>query len=330
MKKTLYPFIYLLLTFSFIFPAFAQLPTGSFQKLVTHNTASRVLEYYVPPSYSPTTSYPLVVGMHGCIGGTNPSAAYRNELAFLADSIGAIVVCPNGIMSSPFSGMMDDPDEGMILVAIDTTTRIYNIDTTQVYLTGFSCNGYVTAKYGTRELYPWKGIIPFNASFLSGDFTNGSFDFTTDVPTCVCVGSVDPGLALNQRFRDSLDVNGVPYLYNLMPGIGHVTGFATYPQELMECFNWINNPITSIENVKDPVEVSVFPNPASDQLLVRTNTTGNQRFLLTALIGQKVLESELNSSSPTKVDIQKLPRGIYLWKVVEGSQLIGSGKLLIH
>ena len=70
--------------------------TGSFQHTVVFTEPdynfTRVLYYYVPTDYDSTQSYKLVVGFRG---GPNTNAGqFRDQLTFLSDSIGAIILCP--------------------------------------------------------------------------------------------------------------------------------------------------------------------------------------------------------------------------------------------
>ncbi len=239
--------------------------TGSFQTTITHNGQPRTLEYFVPIGYNPVNEYPLVVGLHGCTGGANPAFIFRNQIAFLADSINAIVVCPEGLGS----GMMDAPDHTMILASIDSTRSVYNIDTNLVYLTGFSCNGYVTAKYGTQQLYNWKGIIPIHAGISNADLGNGSFNYNNTTSTCIFIGMNDFNLWNNQSFRDSLIAHGADYFYNEIPGVGHSVNFPTFNAEMMECFNWFENG-TGVGMHQQPLDlpIDIYPNPANNYLTI--------------------------------------------------------------
>lgn len=287
--------------------AFAQ-QTGQFQKSITHNGQQRTIEYAVPTNYDQTKKYPVVVGLHGCTGAANPAADFRNELGFLTDSIDAIVVCPNGMGN----GSMDAPDEQIILAAIDSTKAAYNIKADEVYLTGFSCNGLVTAKYGTRELYPWRGVIPFNAGIRSNHFTSNTFKFKNNTRTCICIGSRDGNLPGSQRLRDSLKTNNDSVYYNEMPGIGHTFIFPTFKNEMMECFDWMapKAPVqTGIKTTVESSRIRIYPNPGNGQYTI--NTLGKINYVEVYNLSGGLSFKGLTSS----VDITDQPKGVYLFKV---------------
>ena len=303
--------------------------TGAFQLVVPHNSNQRTIEYYVPTTYNAANNYPMVVGLHGCVGGANPAAFFRNDLQFLSDSIGAIIVCPNGLFFT--GGIMDNPDHTMILTAIDTTIGRYNIDTNEVYLTGFSCNGYVTAKHGTQELYNWAGIIPFNAAFAANYFTNGSFDFTTQKPICVCIGTADPGLTLNNRFRDSLVDNNITHLYNTMPGVGHATNFPTFKNEIMECFNWMDtlNPITvDINLTNQNINFDVFPNPVENVLNIKKHQKMEVEVIIYNMMGKLVLQEKFSNYN-ISINTSRFENGTYNIQLRTRDTIIGNKKFII-
>lgn len=311
--------------------------TGIFQKTIIHNSQTRILEYAVPTNYNAANQYPLVVGLQGCVnpnGSSNNGAiVFRNDLAFLADSIQAIIVCPTGLLSNQ-GGFMDNPDNTILLAAIDSTVSDYNIDTTEVYLTGFSCNGYTTVKYGTRGAYPWKGIIPIHAFLPSNVFTPAAyrnFDYLTTIPTCICVGSQDPGLVGNQTLRDSFILNGTSFYYNEIPGVGHTTQFSTFKEEIMECFGYFNTLALSVKqmNILEKNAIKVYPNPPLDRMLtVELSNDAPKDFLLYDLNGRLVKQSILRSKDNT-LNLSELKEGIYFWMIRQGSQRLSGGKLFL-
>jgi hypothetical protein len=303
-------------------------PTGAFQLIVPHQSNQRIIEYYVPITYTSSSSYPMVVGLHGCVGGANPAANFRDDLQFLADSIGAIIVCPNGL----FSGSMDNPDHTMILSAIDTTIGLYNININEVYLTGFSCNGYVTAKHGTQELYNWAGIIPFNSAFSMNDFLNGSFDFSSQKPICLCIGTFDPGLSLNNRFRDSLITNNNVHMYNTMIGIGHTTNFPSFKNELMKCFNWIDSLGHATTAVNDLINqnfsFNLYPNPTKETLSIKNHKNESVEILIFDLSGKKVFQENFHKYDII-INTSSFKNGTYFIKLETNDGKVFKEKLIV-
>lgn len=70
--------------------------TGSFQKSISFTepdyTFTRTLYYFVPTNYDANHAYKLVIGFRG--GPHTNAGQFRDQLNFFADSINAIVVCP--------------------------------------------------------------------------------------------------------------------------------------------------------------------------------------------------------------------------------------------
>lgn len=314
--------------------------TGLFQRTIVHNSQNRILEYAVPSNYVSTNNYPLVVGLQGCVnpsGSTNLGAvALRNDLAFLADSINAIVVCPTGLLNNQ-GGFMDNPDNAILLAAIDSTIDIYNIDTTSVYLAGFSCNGYTTVKYGTNALYPWKGLIPIHPALPSIVFSPaataaGLFDYQTNIPTCLCIGGQDPGLSASQQLRDSFVTHGTPHYYNEIPGVGHTTQFVTLKEEVMECFNYFNTLLLPTRHSVyiDMGVARVYPNPSLEgKIMIEASMKEALDFMLYDIRGRLVRNAHLVNET-TSLQVEGLEKGVYFWSIIDESKNVSRGKVILQ
>ena len=121
--------------------------------------------------------------------------------------------------------------------SIDTTIIDlgYNIDTTSVFLTGFSCNGQETFKHGLNAIYPFEGIIPFNSWITS--ITN-DYNYDSKVPTCICSGDQDASYPNNVTLFNNLTTNEAIVKLNTLIGINHVWSYNNTTEELLECFDW--------------------------------------------------------------------------------------------
>jgi poly(3-hydroxybutyrate) depolymerase len=290
--------------------------TGSFSKTITFNSQTRYLYYYVPTTYNSSSQYKLVVGLHGC-GGTG--SGFRDEIKFLSDSINSIVVCPYGLSAN--SGFMGGSEIQFIIASINSTKTTYNIDTSQIYLTGFSCNGYTTANMGLQKMFNFRGIIPFNPALLSTDFTDGSFSYTKNVPTCLCAGTADPGYSLDLRLRDSLVAHNAPMLFNSMPGIGHTTSFPTFKQEMMQCFHYFQT-LTGIIEIKDlsSLRINIYPNPTSGKFTVTSSGKISTIEIYNMLGVQIYTLSNLSQETSKEIDLSNFPKGIYFAKIYDGNK----------
>ncbi len=204
--------------------------TGSFETTVTFNSTNHTLAYYVPTNYNSANSYPLVVALHGC--GVS-AVTHRNSFVTWATALNAILVCPDN-SSSQMSGATG----GLINKAIDNAVGAYSIDTTAVYLSGFSCNGQETMKQGWSNIYAFRGLIPLNPWVPN---LSGYLYANADIPTCICSGTLDNSYNNSQTIYNNLITNNKEAYFNSMPNINHQYNFSTRNAELTECKDWIDN-----------------------------------------------------------------------------------------
>ncbi len=318
--KKLYTLFILL---SAAFTAQAQM-TGSFSDPIQFNATTHNVEYYVPTTYNSANSYPLLVALHGCNGN---AVAYRNSFTSIADSIGAILVCPD-FMGGQISG-----SDGMIIPnVIDSTINQlgYNINTNEVYLTGFSCNGQETMKQGWDNIYPFRALIPLNAWVpnMSG------YNFKSTIPTCICSGTADGSYSNNSAIYDSLIANGGVGKFNSMPGIPHTSSFATRDAELMECFRWIDsvsapNAIAHINDLN--ASFKAYPNPAKEQLNLLLQ--GEEFIELDAklynLFGQLLKATSISTKQGATISTDDMAVGTYIILLFNDEDVVGQHKVSI-
>lgn len=281
---------------------------GSFSKTIYYYTQARTINYYVPITYNSTISYKLVVGLHGC--GEATGSNLRDQIKFLSDSLNAIILCPEGLTMN--DGYMASSDEVKFIInSIDSTKKNYNINSNEIYLTGFSCNGYTTANMGLKKKYPFKGIIPFNPALSTYDFTGSSFVYTNNVSTCLCAGTADPNYSLDLRLSDSLVAHNAPLLFNSIPGVGHTTSFSSFKQEIMKCFHYFSIS-TGIKNEFSFDNIVIYPNPTSGRIAISSIKKIN-KIEIYNLLGEKVYYS--TTIKQNEIDLSKLTKGIHFIKI---------------
>lgn len=247
--------------------------TGSFQESITFNepdySFTRSLYYYVPSDYNPNNQYKLVVGFRG--GPHTHAGQFRDQLAFLSDSIGAIIMCPEN--SSHFNNQ-EGLTKQLFQYSVDTTMSIYNIDPDFIYLTGLSYGGRhavrVSMDSDDGPIPNLRGVIPFAAgveSHLQPNYENIA-DFP---PACICIGLSDAfsfRSVANQLHNDII-TNGGTSLLNEITGVGHTVAFPTYPSEMMKCMNFIEEQyeITATsEHENSTINLVVSPNPSNSYI----------------------------------------------------------------
>ena len=288
---------------------------GSFETTIIFNGEPSNVAYYVPLDYDSLTSYKLVVGLHYCDGTSNAYKSYRNRLKGISDSLNAIIMCPdchNG--NYPYNV----PDISIIPKSIDSTKNIYNIDEDYIYLTGASCNGKTTLKYGLEYIYNFRGIISFIPFIPSVPY--GYYDFDSGMPTCICAGTLDQYYNNAVELYDSLVAHQANAKLISMEGIGHEIWIPEFNIKMMNGFHYIDSIANTITSSKsdhnNSFNVSVFPNPVEQKLFIEINNNQNQHKTVSVynMLGYEIINQCFIGPS-TSINMTSLSSGIYLIKI---------------
>lgn len=296
--------------------AFAQM-TGSFVMNVDFNETdydfNRNLYYFVPSDYDASKSYKLVVGFRG--GPHANAGQFRNQLTFLADSIGAIILCPE---NEGHFWNEEGLTKQLFQYSLDTTMAMYNIDPDFIYLTGLSYGGrhavIVSMDTDDGSIPNLRGVIPFAAG-SEADLQPNYTAIDDFPPACICIGLNDSQNFINVSNNLNADINsngGAAFL-NEVPNVGHTVAFTSYPEEMMECFDFIESQYgTSSTSVltKEESGIQVFPNPAKDvitftfvkEMLVK-------RVVIKDMAGKVLKEVD---REVREISVSDLPQGLLL------------------
>lgn len=82
--------------------------------------------------------------------------------------------------------------------------------------------------------------------------------------------------------------------------------------------NWSAMPVVnilSVPQVKNSRVISIYPNPATDKILISANNEANSMIEIFSPIGQLVMKSTLDENGTKTIDISSFTKGIYLIKV---------------
>ncbi len=151
--KKIYLFFFACVSILFIKKINAQIDT------IIVDTLAREYIKHIPATYNPSEPIPLMIALHNAYGSASEFVT-MTKLSEKADEEGFIVVYPNGTGNPKFwnaggccgSAMNNDIDDvGFISVLIDTLCVSYNIDTTKIFIAGFS-NGSIMAYRLAAEL----------------------------------------------------------------------------------------------------------------------------------------------------------------------------------
>lgn len=167
MKKILLLFLYFLL--------FVQKPVQAQTQLtMVHNGITRNYTLYVPPSFSPGNSWPLVFVLHGFTQTAQAIMSYSGFNA-IADTASFIAVYPDGVgnawnTNSGMSGGSTADDIGFIGALTDTLFAQYGIDTTRVFSCGFSAGGYMSHRLACESPRCYAAIASVAGTMSTGAY----------------------------------------------------------------------------------------------------------------------------------------------------------------
>ncbi|MEM9918632.1 MAG: T9SS type A sorting domain-containing protein [Bacteroidota bacterium] len=311
--------------------------TGNFQRTVVFNEAdyqfTRTLYFHVPTDYDLSKTYKLFVGYRG--GPHSNAGEFRNQLSFLSDSIGAIVVCPENI--DHFNNQ-EGLSKQLFQYSVDTTLEMYpNIDTNFIYLTGLSFGGrhavIVSMDTDNGPIPNLRGVIPFAPGRESQAEPNFG-ELSQFPPACICIGDDDSQTfkSVANLIHSAIDLNGGNSFLNQIPNVGHTTNFAAFPSEMMECLRYIEGTYvqTSVKNIRGEwtKAVSIHPNPAKNHIqLSYPDDWSVEDLYLMDLNGQRV--KTFNKSSK-ELDVSDLQSGLKMLVMKVGSVLISNRILLVR
>ncbi len=307
--------------------------TGSFQQYITFSKPdyafTRTLYYYVPTDYDASQSYKLVVGFRG--GPHINAGEFRDQLTFLADSIGAIILCPE---NADHFWNEEGLTKQLFQYSVDTTKAMYHIDTNFIYLTGLSYGGrhavIVSMDTDAGDIPNIRGVIPFAAGSESNLQPNYE-DIANFPPACICIGLSDAQNFINvsHNLYNDITANGGSALLNEINGVGHTVDFPTYEEEMMKCFGFIEDQYIDPVNTPSLLEqsITVSPNPTTHFINISypENLIPEKLFLVNS--SGKIL---LHLDAQTKrIDVSKIQTGMVSLVFVIGGVRVVKRVLLV-
>lgn len=267
------------------------------------NGDSLDIYFHVPNTYNASIPSKMILGFHG-LGNPNNSDQIRNYLSPLGDSLNAVVVCPD-----PY--LQDQPRSEIVLnLVYDSVMTWFNIDTNQVYITGYSAGSDVAAQYVFGEpTHRIKGFIWHSPGFFSSPDLSNPQEIP---PVCLCNGTLDfVSIVQANVLNNSMGNAGFPYLYNQIPGVAHTMEYPTFTEEMLECIDFIDSNTSGL-GVSEWAgkSVSVFPNPISEnQELVLVGLEGDVNISVFDASGKMIWNEQLINTS-NRVTISDFRSGL--------------------
>lgn len=191
---------------SFLFLLIAICSTASAQQQVLdsirHQSLQRQYRVHIPPGYSSTDTLPVVLTLHGGGGnalqvqGFTQMNQFANQEDFLAVYPEGHTYIPSvdGFVWADGRGTAADAngidDVGFIDKLLDTLQADYNVDTSMIYVCGFSNGGFMTMRIACDqpELFAAAGAL--GCSMDTSLFTNCSP--SKAIPMMIVAGTADP------------------------------------------------------------------------------------------------------------------------------------------
>ena len=165
-----------------------------------HQAYQRLYVTHLPPTYDGITPTPVVIVLHGG-SGTYVNAQGFTQMNFVSNQNNFLAVYPQGIGSAPPGYSWADgrnttadqagiDDVGFISKLIDTLSFDFNIDTTKVYVCGFSNGGFMTQRLACEIPYRFAAIGGLGCSLDTALIQ--SCDPSQAIPMAYFSGTADP------------------------------------------------------------------------------------------------------------------------------------------
>jgi hypothetical protein len=172
--------------------------------------------------------------------------------------------------------------------------------------------------------FPAASLIQYNTQIGNGDYIDASnLDNLAGKYVAMYGTPFDLGQLVDSP---GLDVNHVTHV-RLIDVVGSITGHASldaagrvindpYPTPFPSCgfdldaVGVINQVETGINTMAESAAVTVYPNPATEQIVVSVKQQGNWNVMLTSITGSVLLQTVISQASQT-ISMEQYPAGMY-------------------
>jgi len=188
-----------------------------------HNLYFNGMRYglFVPPSYTPSRKYALILYLHGSTDTTTWDFEWYHDPVQSRDPL--FVLTPRSLNPGLGWGASWDPwlsaDLQNTLDLLSSTLRDFSIDTTRLYLTGTSMGGFGTFNVLSKR----PGVFAAAYGVCGGGATTTAAQMA-QTPLWIFHGSADPVVPV-QYSRDIYyaiqQAGGAQVRYTEYPGVGH-------------------------------------------------------------------------------------------------------------
>lgn len=188
---------------------------------------------FVPPSYDPAQSYPLVVCLHGY--GFSGDTYLNRWIPRLGEHY--LLACP----TYPESAWWTRFGEELVLATIREVKSRYHVDTNRIFLTGMSNGGIGAWIIGMHHADVFAGIAP-----MASGVDDVLFPFVENLrhtPVYVIHGAADQimPVELSRALVEEMITHNIPHVYREHHGTHPHAGGHFFPrQELPALVKWFD------------------------------------------------------------------------------------------
>lgn len=318
--KTYFLFILFLLPLGL----FAQ-QTGILERAIEFRGNNRNVSLFIPGDYNPSKKYQLILALHGF----NQSSQQIRTVVQNALSDGQrIIICPDG-NGSRHDDEFPDFENGyrvtqeieLLHTVLDSAFQWYSIESGNVVLTGFSYGGRESIYFGLQNYFKFKGIIALSPAIQSLDDVNNQlpiphpqpfqFKNTNKIPTCICAGEQDMNfIEFIKAFSDQIGNDTL-----ILNSAGHTTQYPGFDDDFTSCLDFIqrnaNKQSTGLSNLK-VIDLSIYPNPASDYLTVDFKQTFKGSVKIFSAQGRNYFHQVVQAEDRIIIPTSHLTGGTYI------------------
>ncbi|MFO0772773.1 MAG: hypothetical protein U0173_17685 [Nitrospiraceae bacterium] len=215
-------------------PAYAVQPGGSFpdQQLTVRGQRFQY-SLYVPQSYQPSNSYPLILCLHGA--GFTGEAYLERWQPRLGERY--ILACPTYPAGAWFTRKAED----LVLAVIDTVRQRYHIDSDRIFLSGMSNGGIGTWLIGMHHAPLFAGLAPMASGI--DDVVFPFLENLRSTPTYIIHGKHDQVMPvdLSRKLAAELKNLNYPFVYREHDRTHPMAGGHFFPrEELPDLVGWFD------------------------------------------------------------------------------------------
>ena len=253
---------------------------GLTQQLSTENIFydgnNREYIIYVPQTYSPSISTPLLFAFHGGSGFANDFMNYEADFRSVSDTAGFILVYPQAL-ADPNDGnstnwIHKEPtnhnDILFVETLINTISSSYNVDMDRIYACGYSLGGMFTYDLACQLNSRISAVASVAGGAFIGAFNNCNLTHPTAVLTIN--GTIDgthPYSGLNGVYFSVSEINNFWATNNntdINPIISQIPNINTSDGSTVERYSWQNGDgCVSVEELKIINGDHDWPSPLS-------------------------------------------------------------------